>query len=509
MSRQRRRTAASSVVLAVLLATLALPSAAQAGELVPSDPASSVLTEPVGPIQEEQPTEPPVEEPPVVVPPIEEEPPAQPPVEEPPVVVPPIEEEPPAQPPVEEPPVVVPPIEEEPTAPTQPTQPQQPSQPNQPAQPNQPDQPAQPSSGTGGNGGTTGGGTTGGGSTGGNGGSTGGTATTEAGSAPPRASAPGRTLLSTSAADPAAAPAPAAEGQPATEASTPAVSVYLTRDAGVDPGALTVDLARFYGVGVAYAGFQREETATASLRAPAGTETALTVTREDGAAFSTGSATVPAAALAAIGAYSVTMTGDRGSSATTTFSLVSSSGPGVLVEPRQVSGEQAEAPRGAVWGFGPVESVALAAYTTAGKRADLAAGDLAVRVDALGWSDLALGDSVVKDPTAELYCIVAVGSVSGRTAAVTVAYPEGASAAEVPEASQVCGIAITAAKTGLTSVPSTEGTGGLSAGVGLTIGAGVLVAALVAGLVTAVVLRRRRENDDLLIGGPLPHPTEE
>ncbi|MCM6761616.1 hypothetical protein NB037_04215 [Rathayibacter sp. ZW T2_19] len=342
------------------------------------------------------------------------------------------------------------------------------------------------------------------------GGAAGGTATTEAGSSAPRSSAPGRTLLSTSAADPAAAPAPAAEGQPAAEATAPAVSVYLTRDAGVDPGALTVDLARFYGVGAAYAGFQREESATAVLRAPSGTETPLTVEgRQDGETTSTGSTVVPAAALSSIGAYTVQVTGDRGSSASTTFSLAASTAPGVLVEPRESTSSEAGSPRGAVWGFGPIETVSVGAFTTTGVRAELAAGALSVRVDALGWSDLALGDAVVKEPTAEVYCIVAVGSVSGRTAAVTIAYPESGSSVEVPDASQVCGIAITTAKSGLVSPASADGSGGLSAGVGLTIGAGLLVAILLAGLVTAVVLRRRRENSDLLIGGPLPHQPQE
>ena len=370
-------------------------------------------------------------------------------------------------------------------------------------------------------GGSTGGGSTGGGSTGGGstcgsstggsnsgstggGGSTGGTATTEAGTTPPRASAPGRTLLSTSAGDPAAAPAPGTE-----TAGGPAVSVFLTRDAGVDPGALTVDLARFYGVGVAYAGFQREENATATLRAPSGMETALTVEdRQDGETTSTGSATVPTAALLSIGTYTVTIAGDRGSSATTTFALIASSAPGILVEPREASSAEATMPRGAVWGFGPVESVTVAAFTTAGVEADLAAGDLSVRVDALGWSDLDLGDAIVAEPTAEVYCLVAVGSISKRTAAVTVAYPSEGSSTTAPDAAQVCGIAITSAKAGAVP-PAAASTGGLSAGVGLTIGAGVLVALLIAGLVTAVVLRRRRENDDLLIGGPLPHSTEQ
>ncbi|MCJ1701366.1 hypothetical protein MT356_16790 [Rathayibacter festucae] len=339
----------------------------------------------------------------------------------------------------------------------------------------------------------------------GGGGNSRGTATTEAGTTAPRASAPGRTLLSTSAADPAAAPVPGTE----TVGSPPAVSVFLTRDAGVDPGSLTVDLARFYGVGVAYAGFQREENATATLRAPAGTETALTVeNRQDGESTSTGSATVPTAALLSIGTYTVTISGDRGSSATSTFGLTASSAPGILVEPRESSSAEAAMPRGAVWGFGPVESVTVGAYTTAGVQADLAAGDLAVRVDALGWSDLDLGEAVVAEPTAEVYCIVAVGSISKRTAAVTVAYPAEGSTATAPDAAQVCGIAITSAKAG-TVPPAASSTGGLSAGVGLTIGAGVLVALLIAGLVTTVVLRRRRENDDLLIGGPLPHPTEQ
>ncbi|NQX16327.1 hypothetical protein [Rathayibacter sp. VKM Ac-2857] len=356
-------------------------------------------------------------------------------------------------------------------------------------------------------GGSTGGGSTGGsnsGSTGGGSGSAGGTTTTEAGATPPRASAPGRTLLSTSAADPAAAPVPGTE-----TAGAPAVSVFLTRDAGVDPGALTVDLARFYGVGIAYAGFQREENATATLKAPAGTETPLTIeNRQDGETTSTGSATVPTAALLSIGTYTITVSGDRGSSATTTFALIASSAPGILVEPREASSSEAATPRGAVWGFGPVESVTVGAFTTAGVKADLAAGDLSVRVDALGWSDLDLGDAIVAEPTAEVYCLVAVGSVSKRTAAVTVAYPEEGSTATAPDAAQVCGIAITTAKAG-TVPPAAASTGGLSAGVGLTIGAGVLVALLIAGLVTAVVLRRRRENDDLLIGGPLPHPTEQ
>lgn len=506
MTRQSRRTGLSVLVLAALVGGLAFPASAQAEAASPADGASTVATDTEVPSfpGEEEPAPAPEPEPETTEVPSE-------PID--PGGVPGI--------PTEEPTTPTEPTQpSEPSNPTQPTEPSNPTQPQQPApqqpapqqpapqqpapqqpapQPAQPQQPAQGGGNSGGSGSGTGGG--------GSGGTTGGTATTEAGSSAPRSSAPGTTLLSTSSADPAAAPTTDA---PASEAGSPAVSVFLTRDAGVDPGALTVDLARFYGVGVAYAGFQREENATATLKAPAGTETALTVeNRQDGESSSTGSATVPSSALVSIGAYTVTVTGDRGSSSTTSFSLAASSGPGILVEPRESSSAEAATPRGAVWGFGPVESVSVGAFTTAGVRADLAAGALSVRVDALGWSDLALGDAIVAEPTASVYCIVAVGSVSKRTAAVTVVYPEGDAAADVPEASQVCGIAITSAKNGLVAPTAASGSGGLSAGVGLTIGAGVLVAALIAGLVTAVVLRRRREDQDLLIGGPLPHATEE
>ncbi|QHC57855.1 hypothetical protein [Rathayibacter sp. VKM Ac-2760] len=506
MARQRRRSAASALALAVLIAGLALPASAQA-ENLPGPESSSASPAPADPVDTVPVVTGPVEPPTSEVPTPDPEPstdtgtgePTTTPVE------PEVEPSAPSLPGIPSPQPTVAPAPDEGSTPA-PVIP-----PSSGGNPAPAPAPAPSSNGNGngnGNGtGNGGGASTGGsnsGSTGGGSGSAGGSTTTEAGSTAPRASAPGRTLLSTSAADPAAAPVPGTE-----TAGGPAVSVFLTRDAGVDPGALTVDLARFYGVGVAYAGFQREENATASLRAPSGMETALTVeNRQDGDTTSTGSATVPTASLMSIGTYTVTITGDRGSTASTTFALVASSGPGILVEPRESTSSEAASPRGAVWGFGPVESVTVGAFTTTGVRADLAAGDLSVRVDALGWSDLTLGDAIVKEPTAEVYCLVAVGSISKRTAAVTVAYPEEGSSVTAPDASQVCGIAITAAKAG-TVPPAAASTGGLSAGVGLTIGAGVLVALLIAGLVTAVVLRRRRENDDLLIGGPLPHPTEQ
>lgn len=491
MSRQRRRTAASALVLAALVAGLALPAAAQATELVPGVSAPAV-TEPVlAPVV--APVVPPVEEvPPVVEPEPEPEPetPTVPsvPSEEPAPEVPgvPSQPEQPTTPSEPEPQPSTPTQPEQP-APAQPTQPNQPTQPSQPNQPAQP-APAQPQAPAGGN--------------------AGGTATTEAGTTAPRPSAPGRTLLSTSAADPAAAPAPVAEGQPVAEAAAPAVSVYLTRDAGVDPGALTVDLARFYGVGAAYAGFQRGESATGVLRAPDGTETPLTGDdRQDGATTSTGSATVPASALSATGEYAITVTGDRGSTASTTFSLVASTGPGVLVEPRDGSGAETGAPRGAVWGFDSGEAVTIAAVTPTGVKADLAVGALSVRVDDLGWSDLVLGDAIVATPTAPVYCLVATGTASGRTAAVTVGYPVDGVSADLPDAAQVCGIAIATA--GAEPVlPSTEASG-QTAGVALTIGAGALVAVILAIVIANIVIRRRREYDDLFIGGPLPHPTQE
>lgn len=491
MSRQRRRTAASALVLAALVAGLALPAAAQATELVPGVSAPEVTEPVVAPVV--APVVPPVEEvPPVVEPEPEPEPetPTVPsvPSEEPAPEVPGV----PSQP---EQPTTPSEPEPQPSTPTQPEQPapeqpSQPTQPNQPAQPAQPDQPApaQPQAPAGG--------------------TAGGTATTEAGATAPRPSAPGRTLLSTSAADPAAAPAPVAEGQPVAEAAAPAVSVYLTRDAGVDPGALTVDLARFYGVGAAYAGFQRGESATGVLRAPDGTETPLTGDdRQDGATTSTGSATVPASALSATGEYSITVTGDRGSTASTTFSLVASTGPGVLVEPRDGSGTETGAPRGAVWGFDSGEAVTINAVTPTGVKADLAVGALSVRVDDLGWSDLVLGDAIVATPTAPVYCLVATGTASGRTAAVTVGYPVDGVSADLPDAAQVCGIAIATA--GAEPVlPSTEASG-QTAGVALTIGAGALVAVILAIVIANIVIRRRREYDDLFIGGPLPHQTQE
>ncbi|PPI21347.1 hypothetical protein C5D34_04055 [Rathayibacter sp. AY1B1] len=350
------------------------------------------------------------------------------------------------------------------------------------------------SGGTGSGGGTTGGTSTGGGTSGGTsgGGTTAGTTTSGtagssgAGAVTPAASAPGRTELGTS-----------TEGaKPA--AGTATADVFLTRELAVQPEALTVELARFYGVGFSYTGFASGEAVSAVLRDPNGTKTPLTL--EAGS----GTATVPTALITKSGAFTVDLTGDQGSAAKVVFRLAASSGNGLLLEPRELGDGSTEAPRGAVWGFDADEEVAVGAFETSGARADLAAGDVAVQSDAIGWAELALGDAVVADPDPSVYCVVAFGRESHRTAAVTVSYRDSDTTAAPWEAQQVCGTAISAARTAFISTAASAGPAGITPTTALMIGGGAVVASLVACAAVLVVMRRRRMNTDLFIGGPLP-----
>ncbi|PPI42127.1 MULTISPECIES: hypothetical protein [unclassified Rathayibacter] len=410
----------------------------------------------------------------------------------------------------------VPGVPEEPSVPGVPEEPAEPEQPAPvdpapvdpapvdpaPVDP-APQQPSQPSTG----GGSTGGGSTGGGQQGGSGGGTTGGATSGgtsgggtttgtttsgtagssgAGAVTPAASAPGRTELGTS-----------TEGaKPAAGAAT--ADVFLTRELGVQPEALTVELARFYGVGFSYTGFASGEAVSAVLRDPNGTKTPLTL--EAGS----GTATVPTALITKSGAFTVDLTGDQGSAAKVVFRLAPSTGNGLLLEPRELGDGSTEAPRGAVWGFDADEEVAVGAFETSGARADLAAGDVAVQSDSIGWAELALGDAVIADPDPSVYCVVAFGRESHRTAAVTVSYRDSDTTAAPWEAQQVCGTAISAARTAFLSTAASAGPAGITPTTALMIGGGAVAASLVACAAVLVVMRRRRMNTDLFIGGPLP-----
>ncbi|PPH51936.1 hypothetical protein [Rathayibacter sp. AY1E2] len=338
----------------------------------------------------------------------------------------------------------------------------------------------QPSTGGATSGGTSGGGTTSGTTTSGTAGSSG------AGAVTPAASAPGRTELGTS-----------TEGaKPAAGAAT--ADVFLTRELAVQPEALTVELARFYGVGFSYTGFASGEAVSAVLRDPNGTKTPLTL--EAGS----GTATVPTALITKSGAFTVDLTGDQGSAAKVVFRLAPSTGNGLLLEPRELGDGSTEAPRGAVWGFDADEEVAVGAFETSGSRADLAAGDVAVQSDSIGWAELALGDAVIADPDPSVYCVVAFGRESHRTAAVTVSYRDSDTTAAPWEAQQVCGTAISAARTAFISTAASAGPAGITPTTALMIGGGAVAASLVACAAVLVVMRRRRMNTDLFIGGPLP-----
>ncbi|PPG16033.1 MULTISPECIES: hypothetical protein [unclassified Rathayibacter] len=345
------------------------------------------------------------------------------------------------------------------------------------------------SGGSGSGGGTTGGATSGGTSGGGTttGTTTSGTAgSSGAGAVTPAASAPGRTELGTS-----------TEGaKPAAGAAT--ADVFLTRELAVQPEALTVELARFYGVGFSYTGFASGEAVSAVLRDPNGTKTPLTL--EAGS----GTATVPTALITKSGAFTVDLTGDQGSAAKVVFRLAPSTGNGLLLEPRELGDGSTEAPRGAVWGFDADEEVAVGAFETSGARADLAAGDVAVQSDSIGWAELALGDAVIADPDPSVYCVVAFGRESHRTAAVTVSYRDSDTTAAPWEAQQVCGTAISAARTAFLSTAASAGPAGITPTTALMIGGGAVAASLVACAAVLVVMRRRRMNTDLFIGGPLP-----
>ncbi|PPG90103.1 hypothetical protein C5C39_10385 [Rathayibacter sp. AY1F3] len=266
----------------------------------------------------------------------------------------------------------------------------------------------------------------------------------------------------------------------------------------MQPEALTVELARFYGVGFSYTGFASGEAVSAVLRDPNGTKTPLTL--EAGS----GTATVPTALITKSGAFTVDLTGDQGSAAKVVFRLAPSTGNGLLLEPRELGDGSTEAPRGAVWGFDADEEVAVGAFETSGARADLAAGDVAVQSDSIGWAELALGDAVVADPDPSVYCVVAFGRESHRTAAVTVSYRDSDTTAAPWEAQQVCGTAISAARTAFISTAASAGPAGITPTTALMIGGGAVAASLVACAAVLVVMRRRRMNTDLFIGGPLP-----
>ncbi|WP_201787615.1 hypothetical protein, partial [Rathayibacter tanaceti] len=321
------------------------------------------------------------------------------------------------------------------------------------------------------------------------------TSTSDAGVSAPLASAPGRTALATSTGSTQAV------GTRPIAAGAASASVFLTRQAEVEPDSLTVELARFYGVGFSYTGFSAGETVAAMLRDPAGTKTPLPV---QPSIAGRGSAAVPTAMITRSGAYTVDLTGDRGVSTKVGFRLAASSGIGLLLEPRELGDGTVEAPRGAVWGFDADEEVAVGAFRTTGDRAALAAGDVVVQADAIGWGSPALGDAIVAEPDSSVYCVVAFGRESHRTAAVTVSYRDDETTAAAWEAPQVCGSAISAARSAFMTTVAAPEPAGITPTTALMIGGGAVAGSLLACAVVLVVLLRRRAITEPLLGGPQP-----
>lgn len=66
----------------------------------------------------------------------------------------------------------------------------------------------------------------------------------------------------------------------------------------------------------------------------------------------------------------------------------------------------------------------MSVYSTDGVRQRLADGGTRLRysADAVGWSTIAIGAYPLADPRAEVYCVVALGESTGRTASTSYDY---------------------------------------------------------------------------------------
>ncbi|MWV59039.1 LPXTG cell wall anchor domain-containing protein [Rathayibacter sp. VKM Ac-2754] len=205
----------------------------------------------------------------------------------------------------------------------------------------------------------------------------------------------------------------------------------VAEDASEIPAGAEVGVAGFrvFGVVAVLQGFDRDEAVAITLTAPDGSVSSPPAANPQPLYGETSVRLDESTMADQFGTFTVTAVGSS-SGRTVTSSLVQvRTDPGMRIWPVGAYPEAAPADGqptsgGAVWGFGASESVAVSVYSVDGVRQRLADGGTRLRyaADAVGWSTIAIGAYPLADPRAEVYCVVALGESSGRTASTSYDY---------------------------------------------------------------------------------------
>ncbi|KQQ22105.1 hypothetical protein ASF48_02465 [Rathayibacter sp. Leaf299] len=277
----------------------------------------------------------------------------------------------------------------------------------------------------------------------------------------------------------------------------PAVSFVLAEDGSPFELGAEVSVAgfRIFGIAAKLRGFDRDEDVTITLTAPDGSVT--TIENGDPRTAIYGEADVildESTMVDQFGTFTVTGTG-AASGRTASASLVQvPDKPGVRIWPQWAPLEPS-APDdeltsgGAVFGFAAGERVSVSIHSLDGTRQRLVDGGtrLDFTVDAVGWSLIALGEYPLADPEPEIYCVVALGTTSGRTATAEYDYGRSVSDPVDCSAAEAAARAGSGAGSGVTAGRPVLATTGVSPATPLALSAfGIL------GGLALMITRRRR-----------------
>jgi hypothetical protein len=287
----------------------------------------------------------------------------------------------------------------------------------------------------------------------------------------------------------------------------PTVEFAVAEDASRIAAGSEVGVAAFriYGVVAVLSGFDRDEDVLTSLTAPDGSITSLESSFPQTAIYGEAFVRMDESTMAdQLGVFTVRGIGaTSGRQATATLVQVADD-PGIRIWPTSAAFEPAPADGqptsgGAIWGFGADERVAVSIHSVDGTRQRLADGGtrLGYTTDAVGWSQIALGQFPLADPETEVYCVVAVGASSGRVASTS--YDYGTTEADPIAETADCANAEAAARAGTPMGAGTGSGSGVTAGRPVLAATGVspaaplaLAASGILGGLALMIMRRRR-----------------
>ncbi|OOB92186.1 hypothetical protein B0T42_01905 [Rathayibacter sp. VKM Ac-2630] len=306
-----------------------------------------------------------------------------------------------------------------------------------------------------------------------------------------------------------------AAGEPITSSTVPltmtrpaaGVSFVVAEDGGRIEAGSEVGVAGFrvFEVVALLVGFDRDELVTTTLTAPDGSVTTLTADDPWSMIYGETFVRLDESTMAdQLGTFTVTGVGTT-SGRSASASLVQVAGePGIRIWPSSAPSKPGPddgqpTSGGALWGFASNELVSVSIHSVDGTRQRLADGStgLAYTADGVGWSPIALGRYPLDDPDAEVYCVVALGATSGRTASTS--YDYGTTESDLLPESADCSVAEAAARAGATTGAGSGSGTGVTAGRPVLAATGVSPAApfalaafgILGGLALMITRRRR------------------